>query len=259
MSSHQHIAVITGASSGLGALFAEELSRQSDVAQLWLIARREERLLELKEQIESNTLVRVRVFAVDLLQSVSALRAAFLEEAPEVRYWINNAGLGVAGRFEHLTDWARTQVVEVNCRALVEMDAVVLPYLVRGARVLHTASAAAFLPQPGFSVYAASKAFVLSYSRALGAELRARGIYVTAVCPGPMETDFFRYSQEGSVRGIKKIGLEDPKKVVKKALRQARRGKSIAISSWSVWGLRLISRILPHPLVLWLEKKMRVF
>lgn len=247
-------AIITGASSGLGREFARQLAASGEVGELWLIARTRERLEETASELASRFSVSTRVMPMDLKNGPAPLQTALETLRPNVRWWINNAGFGRAGLFEDLPGDELAAVVELNCRALVACDSVVLPYLSRGAHVVHTASVAAFLPQPSFAVYAASKAFVLSYSRALSAEWRPKGITATAVCPGPMETGFFDATEKTLASSIKKIGIEKPEKVVRVALRRARRGKDISISGLSGKAIRLASRLLPHPWILRVER-----
>ena len=169
------IAVITGASSGMGRETVLQLSDHfPGFDEMWVIARREERLKELAAQCP-----------VRLLES--ALRAC----SPDVKYLVNAAGFGKIGPVGSIASGDETGMVRVNCEALVAVTHLVLPYMTHNSRILMFASAASFLPQPDFAVYAATKAFVLSYSRALNEELKDRDIAVTAVCPGPVRTEFF--------------------------------------------------------------------
>ena len=118
-------------------------------------------------------------------------------EKPDIRMLVNAAGFGKSGNAEDIRRkeaGCQSRMIDLNCRALTEMTFVCLPYMSAGSRILNIASAAAFCPQPGFAVYAATKAYVLSFSRALGEEVKNRRIYVTAVCPGPVDTEFFRNS-----------------------------------------------------------------
>lgn len=138
-----------------------------------------------------------------------------------------------------------------NTEALTAVTSIVLPYIVRRGRILEVSSSAAFLPQPGFAVYAASKSYVLSFSRALHQELKPRSITVTAVCPGPMRTEFFlRASGKAELSGIKRYFMVKPGKVAAKALRDAARGKDISVYGVSMKLLRAASKVLPHALLL---------
>ncbi len=123
------------------------------------------------------------------------------------------------------------------------------------SRILQFASSAAFLPQPKFAVYAATKAFVLSYSRALGAELRGRGIYVTAVCPGPVDTEFFDIAETtGQIPLYKRLVMANPRKVVRKALTDSYMGRSVSVYGVAMKAFRVLCKVLPHELVMGILK-----
>ena len=123
--------------------------------------------------------------------------------------------------------------------------------MTKNSRILQFASAAAFLPQPGFAIYAATKAFVLSYSRALSMELKRRQIYVTAVCPGPVKTEFFAIAETtGKIPLYKRLAMADPKRVVKKALRDSMMGKPVSVYGPLMKAFWLLSKLCPHELIL---------
>ena len=123
--------------------------------------------------------------------------------------------------------------------------------MARNGRIIQYASSAAFLPQPGFAVYAATKAFVLSYSRALNAELAKKGICVTAVCPGPVKTEFFSIAETtGTMPLYKKLTMADPKKVVKKAIFDSMMGKSVSVYGIPMKMFRLLCKAVPHSWIL---------
>ena len=197
------IAIVTGASSGLGreyALLADE-SREYD--QIWAIARRAERLAELADRCETEVLpILLDLSALDAAPKL----AAMLEDAAqaagscglslEVGLLVNAAGFGKFGMYDDMTLSEVDSMVDLNCRALVDITQVTLPYCHAGSRIIQIASSAAFLPLPGLNVYAATKAFVLSYTRALRFELRGRGINVTAVCPLWVKTEFIDVARD---------------------------------------------------------------
>ena len=145
-------------------------------------------------------------------------------------------------------------MLDVNCRALTAVTMLCLPYLKKRSRIIQIDSGSAFLPQPGFAVYAASKAYVLSFDQALGAELKDRGITVTSVCPGPVDTEFF---QTGGIAlsPLKKIFLAKPQKVVRKALFDAEAGKDLSLGR-SMKLLRLLGSVLPQKLILEVMRKL---
>lgn len=144
-----------------------------------------------------------------------------------VKLLVNASGFGKIGTVGNLPLDDETGMVELNCEALCAVTHMVLPYMSENSRILQFASAASFLPQPGFAIYAATKAFVLSYSRALREELRPRRIGVTAVCPGPVKTEFFDIAETtGEIPLYKRLVMADPHKVVKLAIRDCMVGKS---------------------------------
>ena len=175
------IAIVTGASSGLGREFVRLLASQGNLDGIWAVARREDRLHELQKSVS----LPVRPAAMDLTDRESAARLKKLleEEKPDVRVLVNAAGFGKMGSYADIPERDNRGMIDLNCRALVDVTLAVLPYMKRGARILEICSSSAFQPLPGLNVYAASKAFVLHYSRALRWELFPRGIHVTAVCP----------------------------------------------------------------------------
>lgn len=241
-----NIAVVTGASSGMGREMVMELAdRFSALEEIWVIARRKERLSELQKLVP----VRLRIFPLDLSApaSWSHLREALKEHNPHVRILVNSSGFGKIGRVGDLSLEDETGMVRLNCEALCAVTHLMLPFMRRNGRIIQFASSAAFLPQPKFAVYAATKSFVLSYSRALGAELRAKGIYVTAVCPGPVRTEFFDIAETtGQIPLYKRLVMAKPDKVVKKALRDSMQGKTVSVYGTVMKLFWAASKLTPH-------------
>jgi len=246
------IAIITGASSGIGRQFAIDLDRDSRLDEIWLCARREDRLRELAESLSKPA----RILAGDITDKKwrEQLLDEIKAERAQIHTLINSAGFG---KFEAFCDLdCNERMVEVNCQALTAVTSLCLPYMKAGGRIINMASVAGFMPQYKGAVYAASKAYVISFSRALYQELKDRDITVTAVCPNPMKTEFFEVSGiEIDANPIKKIGIEDVEKVAAKALKRSDKGKDMSVCSLTAKTLRVISRILPHRLVLWFERK----
>ena len=183
--------LITGASSGLGAEFARQLASRAST--MVLVARRVERLEALKRELERPGLT-IHCRQVDLSEraEVEALVEWLASAGVEINFLVNNAGLGDRGRFEN-SDWERVrQILDVNIGALTQLTLALLPTLKAqaGAAVLNVSSVASFLPLPKLAVYAATKAYVTSFSEAIRAELRGTGVRVTTLCPGPVETEF---------------------------------------------------------------------
>ncbi|RGY99479.1 SDR family NAD(P)-dependent oxidoreductase [Clostridium sp. AM58-1XD] len=244
------IAVITGASSGMGREMIFQLAdRFRTVEEIWVIARRKERLDELNGQVPAV----LRTFPIDITdkQALTILKQALAEEKPDVKFLVNAAGYGKIGLVGEVPLEEETGMAALNCEALVAVTHVVLPYMSEHSRIIQFASAAAFLPQPKFAVYAATKAFVLSYSRALNEELRDRKICVTAVCPGPVKTEFFDIAEtNGKIPLYKKLAMADPKKVARKALMDSCVGKSISIYGILMKLFFLLCKVVPHRMLL---------
>ncbi len=244
------VGIITGASSGLGREFALMANKYyKDIEELWLIARRGDRLEELKNQIA----IPIRVIQLDLLKddSVYRLKEILKKEKPNVRLLVNAAGYGKIGKVSCVNLLEETGMVRLNCEGLIAVTHVVLPYIKRGGKIIQFASAAAFMPQPNFSIYAATKAFVLSYSRGLQEELRSRDITVTAVCPGPVRTEFFQVANTGvKIPMMKSLAMADAKDVVKLAIKDNINGKTVSTYGILMKTLRIITKVLPHSIIL---------
>ena len=242
------IAIITGASSGMGRDFARLLSYE-EIDELWLIARREERLVRLSKKLG----IPCRTLPLDLYDRASvALLSDYLAlEAPEVVWLVNAAGYGMIGKVQELSHDEQDRMVALNCSALTAITRAVLPYMAKGGRIVQFASAAAFLPQPEFAVYAATKAYVLSFSRALNAELRPRGISVTAVCPGPVNTEFLQIAEEHEAMArYKRFFMAESRRVVRSAYAGAKRRREVVVPSFPMQVFCLATKVVPHGVML---------
>lgn len=195
------IAIVTGASAGLGEAFAQKLRLYfPEVERIWLIARRRERLEELAGRLDK---VETEVLPLDLCDPTSflALSEKLTAEKPEVRLLINNAGCGYLGNVGEGDVVRQVRMTNLNVTALTAVTHLVLPHMAQGSRIVNVSSIASFCPNPRMTVYSSTKAYVSSFTRGLSVELRGRGIGVTAVCPGPMATEFCRW---GILREIPK-------------------------------------------------------
>lgn len=245
------IALVTGASSGIGREFVRQLPHfYRELDEIWVTARRADRL----EGLSAICPLPIRIFPGDLtspnLQQV--LRKRLSSETPDIRMLVNAAGFGKSGSAEEIEQncpHVQAEMIDLNCKALTQICLLVLPFLSEGSRVVNIASAAAFCPQKHFAVYAASKSYVLSFSRALHAELRCRGIFVTAVCPGPVNTEFFRTSGHPE-NLLKRLVMAEPTPVVKKALLDVRRRKAVSVPGRAMQILFVITKLIPHGWIL---------
>ncbi|MCR4742519.1 MAG: SDR family NAD(P)-dependent oxidoreductase [Treponema sp.] len=249
----RNIAIITGASSGLGKEFSIQISKKYDFDEIWLIARRQDKLEELAEEINSQSkfpIARPIVMDIQGKEGVKKFEA-FLKEENEklekiesginIELLINNAGFGTYGPFEETPLDRQLDMIDLNCTALTGICGVALPFLKKGSHIINTASLAAFMPLGNFAVYAASKAYVLNFSIALAAELKDKGIEVCALCPGSVSTEFAKVASNGARKEVK--GGHDPVKVVAHCLKKAYKNKKVAL--WHVkWNFNaFLSRI----------------
>lgn len=240
------IAIITGASSGLGRESAVQLADRygGKLDEIWLVARRKEKM----EELDGHVPAALRLFSIDITDRIQLekLKMALEEHNPKVLFLINAAGYGKIGRVGEVPLSDETGMIQLNCQALCAVTSIVLPFMAKQSRIIQYASSAAFLPQTEFAIYAATKAFVLSYSQALSVELRPRNIYVTAVCPGPVNTEFFTVAETtGKIPAYKKMVMAEPKKVVKKAIRDSLMKKNLSVYGLSMKLLYFFAKILP--------------
>ncbi len=239
------IAVISGASSGMGLEFAKALdSYQLD--ELWLIAKDDGLLEKNTTELKTN----VRLFPVDLTnkEAFFAIAEEYAKSNVKISYLVCSAGVGFNGDFESISENQIALTVSLNCTALSLLIKISQPYLAEGSRVINIASGSGFTPQPSFAVYAASKAYVISLSRALGHEMRKHKVYFTAVCPGPVDTSFF--SSLENVKEYKKKYLISPKKVALGALKASKKKRKIYTPTFSMKMVHLASKLLPTSLIL---------
>ncbi len=240
------IALVTGASSGIGREFALQIPRlYRNLDELWVAARRTERLKELQGQVD----IPVRIFDGDLLRDYifERIERELDRREAKVRILVNAAGYGKTGAFYASDPDGQLGMIGLNCRAMTKITRICLPYLTKGSRIVNIASAAAFAPQPGFAVYAASKSYVYSFSQALAAELEPKGISVTAVCPGPVDTEFFRHS--GVLpNAFKESAAADPRLVVRQALRDCVDRRRVSVYGMGMKAARAASKLLPYSL-----------
>lgn len=241
------IAVITGASSGMGREFVLQLSHEKQFDEIWVIARRTDRLESLREEIKTP----IRPLSLDLTreESIEEYRALLEKEKPEVDVLVNASGFGRFGTFSEMEPDALYRMIDLNCKAYVGMTYATLPYLHKGSEVYQLDSLSSFQPVPYICVYGATKAFVLSFSRALNVELKSRGIRMMAVCPGWVKTEFFDHAvTDDTITYYNKFFT--PEQVITRALRDMKRGKDVSICGFSVRAQVFLTKLLPHKLIM---------
>lgn len=248
------IAVITGASSGMGQEFAKKITAEESFDEVWIIARRLDRLEALSEILP----VKVRPLALDLSKKESIMHYKELleHESPDVAVLVNGSGFGKFGSFESIPLEEYENMIDLNAKSLVSMTYVTLPFMHEGARIYNIDSLSSFQPVPYINVYGATKALVLSFSRALNAELKERKIRVMAVCPGWVNTEFFKRAvHDDTITYFNKIF--EPDEVAESALKDMKKGKDVSVLGFSVRAQVLATKLLPHKLVMkiWLNQQ----
>ncbi len=230
-----NIAIITGASSGMGREFALQLdSCLGKTDEIWLLARRKESMEELSSLLRTKA----RAISIDLTKDteLNQFEEILAIQNPRITVLVNCAGVGSHKIFTGQSREEIESMIQLNIVALTRMTMLCLPYMRKGSKMIQFSSGAAFVPQAAFAVYAASKAYVYSLSRALEQELKGRGITITAVCPGPVNTPFISnaYEDSSGFSPLKKITIAKTSCVVKKAIDDCKRGKSVSLCGFPI-------------------------
>ena len=251
------VAIVTGASSGMGKEFVLQLSQYVSVDEVWVIARRENALESLKEQSETP----LKVIPLDLCKEESYEKYAAIleEEKPDVKLLVNAAGFGKFGSFDKVSLQDDCRMIDLNCKALVAMTRLTLPYMHQGSHILQLDSLSAFQPVPYITTYGATKAMVLSYSRAMSVELKSRGIRMMSMNPGWVKTEFFDHAFQTNDNEVQYFDrLYEAKDVVATGLRDLYRSrKQVSIHGLPVKLQVFMVKLLPHSLVMkiWLNQQ----
>ena len=239
------IAIVTGASSGLGREFVKQISKSRALDEIWVIARRKDRL----EEVRRLSKVALRPIALDLTEksAFDVLRHALEAENPDVRFLVNAAGVGKIGLTRELTVQENDQMIDLNCRAAVDTTLTVLPYMSRGSELINICSVAGFQPLTGLNTYAATKAFLLNWTKALHHELLLSGIRVTALCPyWVKDTEFIPVAKDTGKTSINNFYFAGHAKyIVREALRASRLNLWVCSPGMVAKAERLISWVLP--------------
>lgn len=246
------IAIITGASSGIGYEFARQIDKKN-YEEIWLIGRRAERLNDLSEKLQT----RAKIFALDLCEekSFEILKKELEISNKKIGLLINSAGMGENDYFKNTNFDDDMKTLDLNIKALTAMTKISLDFFQKGGIILNIASSAAFIPQAKFALYAASKSYVLSFSRAIRREFK--DIKISVLCPNRIETEFIKKSNNNS-SGIKNLGNENLKKMVEKAIKNMGK-KDLITTHPSAKILLIISKIFPHSFIMWIEKVLGMY
>ena len=244
-------AVITGASSGLGLYFALEIDKnRPEIEEIWLIARRKERLEELAKSLSKK----VKVLSLDITkeESLEEYKTALKQENCEVSILVNNAGFGKLGNFDEMNNDDLSGMIKLNCEALTVITSITLPFMEKGSEIINSCSIASFAPNTRMAVYSSTKAYVMSFSRALRSELKRRKINCIAVCPGPMDTEFLSLAgiEKGTSFTFDTLPRVNPEIMARKSLKASKKGKAVYTNRIFYKFYRLLAKILPTSLIM---------
>ncbi len=243
------IGIITGASSGIGREYVYAIDKEFDLDEIWVIARRKERL----EELQAHCKTKLRPLALDLgtEDSWNAYKALLEETKPTIVVLINGAGFGVFGAFAQTDLNKQLKMIDLNAKALTAISHLSLPYMQKGSHLINVASNSSWQPVPYINVYGSTKAYVLNFSRALGAELKKRGIHVMAVAPHWIKTEFFEHAvQDDTIQYYDRFYTA--KQVVDKTMKDLKRNKTVSILGFPVQAQVLLVKLLPAKLVMWI-------
>ena len=248
------IAVITGASSGIGREFVRVIAEKEQLDEIWVIARRADRLAELAKEIKTP----IRALALDLTlpESYDEYSRELKASQPDVAILINASGYGYFGEFEKRPLKGQLQMIDLNDKAVVALCYLTLPYMNRGGEIYNIASTSSFQPVPFISVYAGTKALVMSFSRALNMELKPRGIRVMAVCPHWCKTEFFDTAvTDDTIKYYNFFNI--PRKVAQTAVKNMKRGRDVSLCGARIKLQVLAVKLLPHKMVMktWMKQQ----
>ncbi len=268
----KNIAIVTGASSGIGKSFLKTIIKERGIFggvpfdEVWAVARRADKLNEIIDSLGDDRVLPVTCDLSDP-DNLAELEEQLAAEKPQVGLLVNCAGIGFKGAVEDQTAKALEDTLDINCTALSKLTRICLPYMIEkdkylskanGPRIINVASSAGFLPQPGFAAYAASKSYVINFSRALAFELMDYGICVTTVCPGPVNTEFQSKATGGAeteFSGFRQYVVADPDKLAEASVKASIKGRRMFVYGFSQKALHLASKIIPTDLILYIEHR----
>ncbi len=249
------IAVITGASSGLGKEYVRQTVEQlPSVDEIWLIARRAERLEAIAADYPERTF-RHLILDLNDTASFAAYETALKEANATVKLLVNNAGYGKLGDFADQPLDEQTGMVDLNCRALTAVTNITLKHMANNGYILNVSSIASYVPTPRMAVYCSTKAYVSSFTHALSEELRPRGIHVLAVCPGPMATEFLDVAAiTGRSKTFDTLPYCNAETVARRSLQRLLRGKRWYTNRFLYKFYRVLCKFLPCRLLMKISK-----
>lgn len=239
------IAVVTGASSGIGAEFVRQLDREETFDEIWVIARRKDRL----EQLQANAAIKAIPLDLTQPEAFDEYERLLAERQPEISVLVNASGFGYFRAFQDDPLEKQLNMIDLNAKGLTAMTYISLQYMNGGSRIYNMGSMSSIQPVPYINVYAATKAFVLSFSRGLNVELKKQGIQVMAVCPYWVGTEFFDTAiHDDTVNNFGKIYT--PEEVVRTALKDMKKGRDVSFCGFNTKMQRLAVKLVPHKIVM---------
>lgn len=244
MEQSKRIAILTGATGGLGYAFMKELKESVD--EIWAIGRNTSKIQYLEKEFGEVVLP----LSLDLTKSedLNKFNETLNVQKPQIMFLINNAGVAQMKQSKDLQIEEIENTVNLNCKAPVILTNFCIPYMYKGSKIINVCSASAFQPTPYLNLYASSKAFERSYSRALNAELKPFGITVTVACPSWIDTDMLVKEIKGKKVAFK--GMVTPEKVAKTAIKDAKKGKDMSVCSLYVKCQHLNVKFMPQKLTM---------
>ena len=242
------VAIITGASGGIGSEFARQISRLDGIDELWLIARNTDKMHSLGRELGLKT----RVIGADLTtgEGIDAVRSALCEAKPKVRFLVNASGFGNYGAFDEISEDEVVRMIDLNVKALVLITHMTVPYMERGGRIIELGSGSCFTPLPYFNIYSSSKVFVLHYTKSLNYELKKYGVRATCFCPGWVDTDFLGKSlANGNTHPKSMKPLLKCEDVVRRCVKASVKGRAMCVTNWYTKLQHVMFKLLPDRLL----------
>ena len=241
------IGIITGASSGIGREFVFSLDKEFDLDEIWVIARRKERLEELQKECKTK----IRPVVLDLSERISfdIYQELLRSENPEIKVLVNGAGFGVFGTFTDIGLDEQLNMIDLNAKALTAITYMSIPYMKEGSHLINIASNSSWQPVPYINVYGSTKAYVLNFSRALGVELKQQKIHVMAVAPGWIKTEFFDHAvKDDTIKYYDRFYTA--KQVADRAMKDLKKMKAVSILGFPVRMQVRMVKLLPAKLIM---------
>ena len=238
------VAIITGASGGIGSEFARQLNQLGVIDEFWFVARNELRMQALADELG----VTAKIISADLttMDGINKVRTALEEEKPSVSFLVNASGFGNYGAFDEISEDEVIKMIDLNAKALVLLTHMIIPYMEVGGRIIELGSGSCFAPLPYFNIYSSSKVFVLHYTKSLNYELKKYGVRATCFCPGWVDTEFLGKSKaNGNTHPKTMKPLLKCEDVVRKCIKASIKGRVMCVTNWYTKLQHLLFKIIP--------------